>query len=506
MRDALYGWDRIRPVAAVIAVAAAYFLVGKLGLKLAFVHTSVTAVWPPTGLALAVLLIWGTRLWPGVFLGAFLVNITTEGSVLTTLGIATGNTLEGVVGAWLVTRFANGRNCMNEVRNVFGFVFLAALASTAISASVGVFSLMAGGFTAWDNMGSIWFTWWVGDAVGAVLVTPWLLAWHANPHLRWRWRRIPEVILLLLTLVLFGLDIFGPDTYHHPLQIGSYPLTFLAAPILLWAVFRFGPRTATTATLLLSAIALRGTLQDAGPFATVAPNEALLLVQSFMGVIAVTILVVAATQQQLEQYRRRLEAANAELTAASVTDALTGAYNRRGFDQRLNEELERAARYRQPLSLLLLDIDLFKQHNDAFGHPAGDEVLKTVVRLLQAHVRATDAVARQGGDEFAILLPNTDSKGAFIMAERFREAIESAIWPGQSVTITLGAATLPVESDQGEKLLAQADEALYAAKEAGRNRVVHAQWPSVRAHDNSDDESASPHNVAVIGKPSRRQA
>lgn len=483
MRDAFDRSDRVRLVMAVVAVAAAYFVAGKLGLKLALVHASVTAVWPATGLALAVLLLWGTRLWPGIFAGAFLVNITTEGSVFTTLGIATGNTLEAVVGAWLVTRFANGRNCMNEVRSVFGFVFLAALASTTVSATLGVATLVAGGFAAWDQVEPIWFTWWVGDTVGALLMAPWLFAWHANPRLRWRWRRIPECILLMLTLLLFGLDMFGPDTHHHPLQIGSYPLTFLAAPILLWAVFRFGPRTATSATLILSVIALWGTLQGTGPFAKVAPNEALLLVQLFMGVIAVTILVVSATRQQLEQYRRQLEAANAELTAASVTDALTGAYNRRGFDQRLSDELERSARYRQPLSLLLLDIDLFKQHNDAYGHAAGDEVLKTVVRLLEAHVRATDTVARQGGDEFAIILPNTDREGALIMAERFRESVESAIWPGKPVTITLGTTTQPVGSDQGEKLLKQADEALYAAKAAGRNRVHQAPLPA-------DSESA----------------
>ena len=475
MRDALDISDRVRPVAAFVAVAAAYYLVGKLGLKLALVNTSVTAVWPPTGLAFAVLLVWGIRLWPGIFVGAFLVNITTEGTVLTTLGIATGNTLEGVVGAWLVSRFANGRNCLNDVRSVFGFVFLAALVSTTISATVGVSSLIASGAAAGYNAGPIWFTWWVGDAVGALLVTPLLLAWHANPRLRWRWRRIPEVILLLLTLLLFGLDIFGPDAYHHPLQIGSYPLTFLAAPILLWAVFRFGPRTATTATALLSVIALWGTLQGAGPFANVAPNEALLLVQSFMGVVAVTIMVVTATQHQLEQYRLRLETAVAELTATSVTDALTGAYNRRGFDQRLDAELERAARYQQPLSVLLLDVDLFKQHNDAYGHAAGDEVLRTVVRLFQSQMRASDTAARQGGDEFAILLPNTAGEGALIMAERFRETVESAIWPGKPVTVTVGTATLPAGSEQGEKLLARADEALYAAKEAGRNRVAQAE-------------------------------
>lgn len=474
MRDALNLWERTRFAGAVAAVAAAYFVAGKLGLTLAVVHSSVSAVWPPTGLALAVLLLWGIRLWPGVFLGAFLVNITTDSSVGTTLGIAIGNTLEGVVGAWLVLRFAAGRNCLHGVRSVFSFVILAALGSTAIGATAGVSSLVAGGFAAWDNAGAIWFTWWVGDAVGALLVTPLLLVWHANPRIHWKRQQIGEGILLLLTVWFLGMSLFGPDGFDHPLQIESYPLTFLAPPVLLWAVFRFGMREAITATVLLSGISLWGTLEGAGPFAQVSQNEALLLVQLFMGVVAVTILVVAAARQQLDEYRHRLEVANAELRAATVTDALTGAYNRRGFDQRLAAELERAARFRQPLSLLLLDIDLFKQHNDAYGHPAGDEVLRTVVRLLQAHVRATDVVARQGGDEFAIVLPNTERDGALIMAERFREAVESAIWPGQSVTITVGAATLPAASEEGDKLLAWADEALYAAKEAGRNRVVHA--------------------------------
>jgi len=483
--------DRIWQTLAIIAVAAAYFLAGKLGLKLAMVHASVTAVWAPTGLALAVLLVWGLRLWPGIFLGAFLVNVTTDGSVLTSLGIATGNTLEAIVGAWLVARFAEGRDCLKRVRNVFGFVFLAALAGTTVSATIGVTSLLAGGVAALDKVGPIWFTWWVGDAVGALLVTPLLLAWHAKPRVRWSWRRVPEGILLLLTLLLFGLDMFGPNSYHHPLRIGAHPLTFLAVPILLWAVFRFGLREAMTVTVMFSAIALWGTLQGAGPFANAAPNEALLLVQSFMGVIAVTILVVAATQQQLEQYRRQLEAANLELTAASLTDALTGASNRRGFDQRLADELERATRFRQPLSLLLLDVDLFKQHNDAFGHPAGDEVLKSVVRLLQAHVRATDTVARQGGDEFAILLPNTGNEGALIMAERFRKAVESARWQGLPVTVTVGAATLPLGSGHGTELLAKADEALYAAKEAGRNRVIHAQWPQVQPAEGHDSAASA---------------
>src|SRR5712691_1740816 len=126
------------PPVVVLGLAAVYALAGKLGLLLAFVHASATAVWPPTGITLAALLLLGYRVWPGIFLGAFLVNLTTSGytavSFATSIGIATGNTLEGIVGAFLVERFANGRNAFNRPRDIFKFTVLAGVISTAVSA------------------------------------------------------------------------------------------------------------------------------------------------------------------------------------------------------------------------------------------------------------------------------------------------------------------------------------------------------------------------------------
>src|SRR5919108_5112687 len=155
-----------------LAVVGAYFLAGKFGLSLAFFHASASAVWPPSGIALAALLLWGYRLWPGIFLGAFLVNITTQGSAATTLGIATGNTLEAVIGAWLVGRYAGGLKAFERARNVFKFVVLAAILSTAVSATLGVTSLSLGGFAAWEDYQHIWLTWWLGDMVGNLIVAP----------------------------------------------------------------------------------------------------------------------------------------------------------------------------------------------------------------------------------------------------------------------------------------------------------------------------------------------
>src|SRR5439155_17378230 len=124
------------------------------------------------------------RVWPGIFLGAFLVNITTAGSVATTIGIATGNTLEGLLGAYLINRFANGRRALERSQDVFKFATLAALLSTTVSATFGVTSLCLGGYARWADYEPIWLTWWLADAVGAFIVAPLLLLWSADPRVR----------------------------------------------------------------------------------------------------------------------------------------------------------------------------------------------------------------------------------------------------------------------------------------------------------------------------------
>ncbi len=295
-------------VAENLALAAVYVGCGKFGLSLAFVNASASAVWPPTGIALAALLVRGYRLWPAVFLGAFLVNLTTQGSLATTLGIAGGNTCEALVGAWLVCRFANGCQALERTRTFFRFVVLAGLVSTTISATVGVTSLCLGGFARWNQYHAIWLTWWLGDVTSDLLIAPLLLIWVVQGLPQVRLRQSLEAAGLLMTVVLLGRVLFlrdyAPGEAHHP-------MTYLALPPLLWAAFRFGERGAVTAAFVTAGIAIWGTQRGWGPFTGTDPNTSLLFLQAFLGTAALTAITLALAVSERktieEQHHRSQE-------------------------------------------------------------------------------------------------------------------------------------------------------------------------------------------------------
>ncbi|HEV8329472.1 MAG TPA: MASE1 domain-containing protein [Nitrospiraceae bacterium] len=281
-------------------VPIVYIIAGKLGLQLAFVHPSATAVWPPTGIALAALIVWGYGLWPGIFIGAFLVNVATEGSTATSVGIAVGNTLEGLMGAYLVNRFANGCRAFERPTDVFKFAALAGVGSTMVSATIGVASLAWGGYADWVNYGAIWRTWWLGDVAGALIVAPVLMLWSTSLRVHWRREQAMEAAVVGLLIVLVGYSVFGGLVFS---QWQHYPLEVLCVPLLVWTAFRFTQREAATATLLMSGFAIVGTLHGYGPFARGTPNESLLLLQTFMGIMAMLALSVVAAVPG----RKRLE-------------------------------------------------------------------------------------------------------------------------------------------------------------------------------------------------------
>jgi len=294
-------------------LAIAYIIAGKLGLMLASLHASASPVWPPAGIALAAMLLFGYRVWPAILVGAFLVNLTTAGNFATSVAIAAGNTLEALAGTWLVNRFGDGRNFCDRPQGVFKFAIAAAI-SALISAALGVTSLALAGFANWSSYNAIWLTWWLGDVTSDLVVTPLILLWSAAGKQRWHEKEVFEVGTLLLLLVLLSGVVFGGW-----LEISSknYLITFVCGPVVIWMAFRFTQRETATGIFILSAIAVWGTLRGFGPFVQQTENESLVALQSWIAVLTITALALSAgmaerrrIEEELQQQKSAVEAAN----------------------------------------------------------------------------------------------------------------------------------------------------------------------------------------------------
>ncbi len=276
--------ELVREIALLAFIAGVYFGAAKLGLTLAFANRSVTAVWPPTGLALAAVLIWGPRVWPGIAVGAFFANLTTQGSFLAVCGITTGNTFEALLGGFLLTRVGFRRE-LNRLRDVLALVVLAAGVSTLVSATIGVASLDADGLVRHGMLGSTWRTWWLGDLGGDLLVAPAILVFASAPPLPRR--RFWQVEASALAAALAALSVFV-------FSGGKYGVS--ALPLLVWAALRFEQPGAVVGGLIVSGIAVWFTRHGQGPFVGGTLDSALLRAQTFVCIAAVTALLVAAVR------------------------------------------------------------------------------------------------------------------------------------------------------------------------------------------------------------------
>jgi signal transduction histidine kinase len=292
-----------------LALAAIYYAAGAMGLHLAQLHPSASPVWPATGIALAAMLVFGRSIWPAIFIGAFLVNATGPGAKMSVGldlaqagGIALGNTLEAYFGAWLAERFAHGRKAFDFVSGVFYYTFLTGALSTAVSATIGTVTLLNCGLLNPAAYGAVWFTWWTGDMVSALVVAPLILIWGtgALPRLnRVQWLEAGALVLsMVLVLQIIFSGLIFPENKH-------YPTAFLFIPFFLWAALRFGSHGVVTVVGIMSGLAIIGTSRGFGPFYVADQNTSLLILQSYICVVTVAALILSAAVSE----RKTAEAA-----------------------------------------------------------------------------------------------------------------------------------------------------------------------------------------------------
>ncbi|MEH2563083.1 MASE1 domain-containing protein [Bradyrhizobium sp. AZCC 2289] len=293
-----------------VAIGVIYFVLAKCGLALASIHPSATPIWPPTGVALAAVLLWGYRTWPAIFIAAAIANATTAGSVATAIAIATGNTLEAVVGAYLVNRWSSGRSTFSRPNSVAKFALICFVIATPISATIGLTSLATAGYIDRTNLANAWVTWWLGDVTGALVITPAIVLWASSHYHAFNRNEFLETVGVLATAAIVGLIAYSPLIEQTPSRT---PLGFLAILPMLWAALRRGPRDTATVALVLASITIWGTLTGGGPFTTANLNVSFLLVLMFLISITVPSLLLSADVAVRKKGEERLRRAQIEL-------------------------------------------------------------------------------------------------------------------------------------------------------------------------------------------------
>ena len=310
--------SRVRLIGLNLALAAVYALAVRLGLAFNPEAGFATPVWPPAGIALAVVLLLGNRLLPGVFLGACTAALLARAPLLVTLGIAVGGTCQVLAAATLLRRVPTFSITLERVTSVVALIVGAAVACTTISATVGVGTLYVAGLVRPSQLPEAWRAWWVGGMVGILLFTPLILAWSTRPRARRELHWVEKAALVASLTVVSALTFFE-NLLHVPKLATPFHPADLLVVVLLWAAIRFGQRGATAAVLGVSVVAIVATVLKDGPFRQPVLTDSFLLLQTYMAIVAATCLMFGATIA--ERRIANQDARRAELAAETANRA-----------------------------------------------------------------------------------------------------------------------------------------------------------------------------------------
>lgn len=272
-----------------------------LGLSLDAVSGFASLVWAPTGISLAFITLFGIKYWPGVFLGAFLANFYSGAPPQIALGIAAGNSLEALIGAFLLYKFGFNPT-IERLKDAIYLIGLAAILSTLISATIGTIILLEGNIISLSDFQKTWFAWWIGDMLGNLVIAPLIFVWVKKGPYKLEFSRFIELCFMFTLLILLGTFVFG-EFFNFDTR--NLPIPYLVLPPLLWIAIRFGQLESVTAVFILMLISVWGTVLGSGVFARARLAESLFLLQGFIGLHAATFLLIGAIVSERDQFEKR---------------------------------------------------------------------------------------------------------------------------------------------------------------------------------------------------------
>lgn len=281
-------------IGGVVLLGVIYHLGARLGLLMANVQPNTSPVWPPTGIAIAALLLFGKKYWPGITLGVIFGYLFNNNALNITFGLAIGNTLEAIIAVFILQRFMDFHNSLDRIQDVLSFSIVSALATT-ISATFGMATLLIFGRLVLADGWTIWLTWWIGDFLAALVITPLLLIWFTSWPIRWNRKALIEVSIVLGLLFLVTYYVFADQTLG---RVTHEAMVYVIFPFVLYAALRFTQLGAVSSVALVSTIAIYGTAVGHGPLVRSSINESLILLQTFLGVVTLTALTLGAATSQ----------------------------------------------------------------------------------------------------------------------------------------------------------------------------------------------------------------
>lgn len=289
----------IKYIANVVILAVLYIITARIGLSLNAVSGFATLVWPPSAIGLTAIILFGYRLWPGIFAGAFIANYIQGASFFVATGIGFGNTLEALIGAYFLRRYCNPLRPFDQLGSILRFILYVALVSSAGAATIGTTSLLLGHVSSFENYSLTWFTWWIGDMLSILIIFPLLITWFPKGRPVIQKERILEGIVILISVISINLLVFI-STYG---QIHGAFLLYLVFLPLIWSTLRFGTAFTTIGVFITSLVATISTINDFGPFFILRSSvyEGLVHLQLFMGVTSITFLIFSSVMKERDQ-------------------------------------------------------------------------------------------------------------------------------------------------------------------------------------------------------------